>query len=567
MERPKARNLEERLKRPVAILDDNPHDRRLFEINLKKLAKRDGLELEVLSSQNPDEIFEAATRDTRITAVLVDVFLPKTPTSMKSRFENGLDVARAIKEVRGDSIDVVLMSGIGRMTEENQQLITRLLGRRYIDSFSKASYVDASWEKSGLPDDMEKLYDIVKKGVLKHGDHEYNRLHVLTGESGTGKSSVAWNLGKRVPNLKVFVSDTTKKPRQSELLGPEVPILYQRITHNYHPTHESLHDTIMEMSSPLIWTSKRKVLAKETYEWLYNSLRKDSALREIDIYALDLEAIDKCLKEERKDALVLTPFLDVVKRLRELYGERCLVTCFEADEFSRTEWMRKEERNHSEILERMNQERMLKPKYHEIGDMIIDTSYRSTLSEDPEYDRRRSIDQIAHRESKIIEISREKPHGTTAKEMCTDYVSEIEGKLAARTKGNVQKRKLEEGQTIEFPPETMVSFNRERSSDNTGLIGLMAWLSQAEVTDVERGKDGTYVHLVAMEVAKVLENVRNEEPWKNAMKDVFSFYLSKEGYKTTATSIFRRKSYKGPETVSLLYALDDYNYFIQLIFD
>lgn len=566
---PKGGNLEERvkrIKRKIAILDDNKADRHLIEINFKLWADSDNIELEFLSTDNPEEVVEEATKDTSIDVVIADFFLTRTPLEMKSQFENGLDALRGIDEVRGSSIHKIFMSGLDSIEDEvARSVIKSHFGEHYLESLSKTSFIDEKWPKSGHRENIRKLYDIVKNAVLKNNDPKYNRLHVLTGESGTGKSSAAWYLSKRVSNLEVVISDTTKEPRPSELLGPEVPILYQRRTHNYHPTHESLHDTIMKMSNPLIWTSTREVLAKETYERLYNALRKDGVLKgEIDFYAIDVGAIDKGL-EEGDDVLVFTSFLDVVKYLRSRYGKRCLVTGFEADEFSRAEWMRREGRSLSEILERTELERMLRPEYRKISDMTIDTSYHSTSSDNPDYNRRRAIDKTASRESEIITFSREMPNGTKAKTMCIAYTSSIEEKLAALTKENMPE--LEKGQTIAFPTETMVSFNKERSSDDMGLIGLMAWLSQAEVADVERGKDGVYVHLIAKEVANVPEHVRNEEPWKNALKNVFSFYLSKEGYKVASTDTFHSKTYKGPEAVSLLYALDDYNYCIQLIFD
>ncbi len=516
-------NLEERvrnIKGSVAILDDNEADRRLFERYLKNFGKPDNLNLEFVSSNNPDYIVEAATRDTSINVALIDIFLPETPHEMKSVFENGLDAAQAIKKVRGDSIDVVLMSGIGSMTEENRRIIKSLLGERYIESLTKNSrYVDASWAKSGNPEDIKKLYGIIYSAVSELALPNYPRLYILGGPSASGKNEIAAYLTRQLNFLVPIPLGTTRPPSRpsDKTKDSNEPDLFRPLGNSFW-SPEEMHKEIMSAGNPLVWTEEGGILDKEAY---LTSITDDILLKQ-NRYMVDLDRIKKTLIT-RNDGLGTIRVLEVMEELQSRFKKRSQVIILNAEPETRHERMLLEGRPLSEIKARMTIEEGLDGEYRKVGDIIIDTE----LNQPP----KDAIHHLRNRVAGIIRFTRNIPYNRPAPPAYFNAVESSLCELAGVPTNGKGAVELQEGQEIKIQSHVREAYYRSLPPG----VPFFDLLERASLLRVTRVTNSEGIKSVYSTVEGKRGDSEVEQPLYDVSKGLIAFNLKNAGFEAAAT--------------------------------
>lgn len=492
----------------VGVLDDTEAILRVFLPALNKKGRE--YSLGFTGTRFPDVLYEAATRDSSLHAVVLDIFFKELPADMRSRFRNGIELASAIRNVRGDSIDIILMSA------------REMEGQRIIDLVKDNPYIDGTWQKPGTPDE---LFKVVHAAISKRPRPEFPRYFIVTGPPGVGKSSTAGYLSKRMRFLRAFMAATTRKQRSGDVDNQALPELFRRIEHEFL-TLPAMHKRITEARKPLIYTKEGILLTKKQYLKLGKSSLEE-ALSGTDIYMLDLSNVEKA-HAEGNDVMVITPVIEIAKVLRGIYGSMSHVVVLEASDISRLRRLAMDGRPTVGIDQMLEEEKALDPRYRKLADTVIGTELASRQDYDnSEYARELVIGQVQDRIVKVRTALMGTPYSTPPSEVNSSHVANAERTLAALAGEAVN---LEKGKVLKIPFDTVQSYYEwSKGAASLGVLHMLEHFSSMAVLDVTTKGGIRYVRIVPEELTDIPEPIRNNESWGHVTKGLVSSYLRQKG--------------------------------------
>lgn len=356
---------------------------------------------------------------------------------------------------------------------------------------------------------------------------EYFRYWLVTGGSGSGKSSGAIDLDRRVHSLKIFQSATTRKKRQSELKELNLLPQLRHLEHEF-PTPEEMDKKITEACSSLIWKSDRKLMTIDEYFSIRESFLKGTYDKAV--YMLNLGTV-KSVYREGNDVMILTAFKDVITELRRLFGERAHTIVLEASLETTIDRMIKSGRTFDEIKTKIVTEKDIR-EYQEIGDTFISTE--GFLR------KQASIENNQNRLVQLIKFSRTRPYNMSPQKIHESYAASVENALAGDT------RILTPGlNVLPITPEFVEKCYVEEPI-SPDLLRLMRVYPNLEVTDVSSSGNLKKVRISHSELEKFTEADLDAGHWREHFARLIGFYLEGKGF-TPADS----RSY------TLRYALTD----------
>ncbi len=476
--------------------------------------------LNFAGSRYPEEVYRLATESTGYWGVFLDVILNRSP-AQSPRFTNGVKLAAAIKKVRGSSIDVTVMSGLG------------VGGEDIIDLVGDSPYIDHKCRKEGTL--FGELVEIARQTSIKQELERprFPRVYILAGESGAGKTSVAKYIGAQMTHLSALSPPTTRPAtRPSDVPNTIEDELYQPLTRE-HMTLEEMQERARKARRPLIWEEDGSTLTRNAFIAV-----QESCSEKRHFYMIDLDDLERRLGGGN-DVLVTIRNISALKALKKHFRERSHTIYLKSDINARYARMTEEKRRASEIIRGIlvgSEE-----AYARLADTTINTDIYFSYSEavHPEELSKDAIDHIKIRTETVIGHKRKTGYGVPPAETHAEYVELVERALLSLAG---QASKLEPGIKITITKESRDEYQRRNGDKGVDYLSLVRRMLSATVKDVSTEGGIKRVVLTPTERLDVSLTAKRERPWGEVLKEIMQARLRDAGFTPSQTgNVFSRQ--------------------------